>query len=79
MPPRIARLAGLGAFAASAALALLFLLLLYVTRPTARGGIDPTSAAVAWISLGGVFAALIAAHVIVGRRLLRVAQGPEPP
>ena len=49
MPPRIARLAGLGAFAACAGLALLFLFLVYVTRPTARGGIDMTNAVVTWI------------------------------
>ncbi len=75
MPPRIARLAGLGAFAACAGLALLFLALLYATRPTARGGIDLTNAIVTWISLGGVFAALIGAHVLIGRRLLAMSKG----
>lgn len=75
MPPRIARLAGLGAFAASAGLALLFLLLVYATRPTGRGGIDATNAVVTWISLAGVFAALIGAHVLIGRRLLAMSKG----
>jgi hypothetical protein len=75
MPPKVARLAGLGAFAASVGLALLFLLLLYLTRPTARGGIDSVNAAVTWIALGGVFLALIGAHVLIGRRLLDVAKG----
>jgi hypothetical protein len=75
MPPRIARLAGLGAFAASAGLALLFLFLLYVTRPNPRGGIDTTNAIVTWISLGGVFAALIGAHLLIGRRLLEMSKG----
>jgi hypothetical protein len=75
MPPRIARLAGLGAFAACAGLALLFLLLLYITRPTQRGGLDVTNAIVTWISLGGVFAALIGAHVLIGRRLLAMSKG----
>jgi hypothetical protein len=80
MSPRIARLAGLGAFAASAGLALLLLLLLYVSRPTSRGGIDSTQAVVTWISLTGTFAALIGAHIVIGRRLLRVARGaPELP
>jgi hypothetical protein len=80
MPPRIARLVGLGAFAASAGLALLFLLLLYVTRPNPRGGIDTTNAIVAWISLAGVFAALIGAHVLIGRRLLELSKGrPQLP
>ena len=65
MPPKIARLAGLGAFAAGGGLALLYTLLVYATRPTARGGIDSINAAVAWIALGGVFVALIGAHVVI--------------
>jgi hypothetical protein len=77
MPPKIARLAGLGAFAACAGLVLLYALLLYLTRPTLRGGIDPTNAVVTWIALGGVFAALIGAHVVIGRRLLEVAKGVQ--
>jgi hypothetical protein len=77
MPPKIARIAGLGAFAACAGFALLFLLLVYATRPTALGGIDAINAVVTWISLGGVFAALIGAHVVIGRRLLRLARGPD--
>jgi hypothetical protein len=79
MSPKIARLAGLGAFAASVGLALLLVLLLYVSRPTSRGGIDSTQAAVTWISLIGLFAALIGAHIVIGRRLLRGARGPELP
>ncbi|MDQ3997917.1 MAG: hypothetical protein M3303_12975 [Gemmatimonadota bacterium] len=80
MPPKIARLAGLGAFAACAGFALLYLLLVYLTRPTARGGIDSINAVVTWIALGGVFAALIGAHVLIGRRLLELARGaPRAP
>lgn len=80
MPPRIARLAGLGAFAACAGLLLLYLLLVYLTRPTSRGGIDIINAVVTWIALGGVFAALIGAHVLIGRRLLQLARGaPQLP
>lgn len=75
MPPRIARLAGFGAFAACGGLALLFLLLVYLTRPNPRGGIDTTNAIVTWISLAGVFAALIGAHVLIGRRLLAMSKG----
>jgi hypothetical protein len=75
MASRIARLAGLGAFAASGGLALLYLLLIYVTRPTARGGIDMINAVITWIALGGVIVALIAAHVLIGRRLLELASG----
>jgi hypothetical protein len=80
MPPKIARLAGLGAFSAGAGFALLYLLLIYLTRPTARGGIDSINAVVTWIALGGVFAALIGAHVLIGRRLLELARGaPRAP
>jgi hypothetical protein len=75
MPPRIARLAGLGAFAACGGLALLFVLLVYVTRPNPRGGIDTTNAIVTWISLAGVFAALIGVHLLIGRRLLAMSKG----
>ena len=75
MPPKIARLAGLGAYAACAGLALVYVLLVYLTRPTSRGGIDPINAMVTWISLGGVFAGLIGAHLLIGRRLLEVARG----
>jgi hypothetical protein len=73
MRTRIARLAGLGAFAAGGGLAVLYLLLIYVTRPTARGGIDMINAVVTWIALGGVIVALIGAHVLIGRRLLELA------
>lgn len=75
MPPKIARLAGLGAFGACAGLLALYLLLVYLTRPMSRGGIDIINAAVAWIALGGLFAALIIAHIVIGRQLLRLAKG----
>jgi hypothetical protein len=75
MPPRIAKLAGLGAFGACAGLLALYLAMLFLTRPLARGGIDFTNAVVAWISLGGLIAALIAVHVVIGRQLLLLAKG----
>jgi hypothetical protein len=75
MPPKIARLAGLGAFGACAGLLALYLVLVYVTLPTKRGGIDVVNAAVDWIALGGVFAALIIVHVVIGKRLLLLARG----
>ena len=77
MPPKIARLAGLGAFGACAGLLAFYLLLVYVTLPTKRGGIDVVNAAVDWIALGGVFAALIIVHVVIGKQLLRLAQGAD--
>ena len=77
MPPRIAKLAGLGAFGASAGLLALYLFLVYLTRPETLGGIDGTNAAVTWISLGGLFAALILLHVVIAKQLLRLARGAE--
>ena len=77
MPPRIARLAGLGAFGACAGLAALFVFLVFLTRPVRTGGIDAVNAAVAWIALGGLFLGLIAVHVVIGRQLLRLAQGAD--
>jgi hypothetical protein len=75
MPPKIARLAGLGAYGASAGLLALMALLFWGTRPPAEGGITPVLSAVTWISLAIVFAALIAVHVVLGRALLAVASG----
>ena len=77
MLPRIAKLAGLGAFGACACLLGLYLLLVFLTRPQSSGGIDIVNAVVAWIALGGLFAALIIVHVMIGRRLLRLAKGDQ--
>jgi hypothetical protein len=77
MPPRIAKLAGLGAFGACAGLLALFLGLVFLTRPMRGGGIDGINAAVTWIALGGLFAALIVAHVAIGKQLLRLARGAD--
>jgi hypothetical protein len=77
MPPKYARLAGLGAFGASAGLLALFALLVFLTRPARLGGIDTTNAIVAWISLGGLFVALILVHVMVGKKLLLLAKGSD--
>jgi hypothetical protein len=76
MPSKFAKLAGLGAFGASAGLLAIYLGLVFLTLPRPRGGIDPTNAAVAWIALGGLFAALIAVHVVIGRQLLKLAEKP---
>jgi hypothetical protein len=77
MPPRIARLAGLGAFGACAGLVALYALLAFVSRPTRTGGMNPTLAIVTWISLAGVFAALVIVHVVIGRQLMRLARGAD--
>ena len=78
MPPRIARLAALGAFGACAGMLALYGLLIYVTRHTALEGMTPTLAWVSWISLGIVFAALIVAHLAIGKQLMRIAKDEGP-
>jgi TRAP-type C4-dicarboxylate transport system permease small subunit len=75
MPPKIARLAGLGAFSACAAFVALFLYVAYISRHTLTGGMMPALSVVTWISLGIVVLALIGAHVAIGRQLLAVADG----
>jgi hypothetical protein len=77
MPPKIAKLAGLGAFGACAGLLGLYGLLVFITRPSPDGGIDPINAAVAWISLGGLILALVVIHVAIGKQLLRLARGAD--
>ena len=78
MPPRIARLAGLGAFAVSAVLIALIVLVVIWTRPGASSGLDGTERFLAWLGVAGVLLALVAVHVVIGRRLLAVARGiPE--
>jgi hypothetical protein len=77
MPPKIAKLAGLGAFGACAGLLAVYLGLIFLTRPLARGGIDATNASVAWIALGGLILALIVAHVVIGKQLLLLAKGKD--
>jgi hypothetical protein len=77
MENHFARFAGLGAFGASAGLLALFLLIAYVARPTTTGGMNAATAAVTWIALAGVFAALILVHVMLGHRLLTLSKGFE--
>jgi hypothetical protein len=78
MPPKIARLAGLGAFVASGAFVALFAYVAFISRHTITGGMMPALSAVSWISLGLVVLALIAAHVVIGRQLLYVGRGGGP-
>ena len=79
MPPKIARLAGLGAFAACAGFAALYLLLVFITRPTASSGLDGTLRFLSWFTVAGVILALLVAHVVIGRQLLTVARGESRP
>jgi len=74
MPPRFAKLAGLGAFGAIALFVALFALIAYVSFPRAGGGIDSIQAAVTWISIGVVIVALAALHIVLGRQLLELGR-----
>lgn len=79
MPPRIAKLAGLGAFAACAGIALIYGLFVFITRPTPSSGMDGTMRFIAWLSVAGVLLALIGVHFVFGRQLLAAARGEARP
>ena len=75
MPPKIARLAGLGAFAVCAGLAATYALFLYITRPSGSAGLDAPERFVAWFAVAGVLVALAVVHVAIGRQLMILARG----
>lgn len=75
MPPTIARLAGLGAFGACVGFLALFAYVAYLSAPSLTGGIMLALSEVTWISLLLVVLALIAAHVVIGRQLMHIANG----
>lgn len=75
MPPKIARLVGMGAYGACALFIALYVYVAYLARHTATGGMMPALSAVTWISLALVLASLIAVHVVLGKQLLRLAEG----
>lgn len=80
MPPKVARLAGMGAFAACGGIAALYALFLYITRPTGFAGMDGTLRFISWFSVAGVLLALLLVHVVLGRQLLALATGePQRP
>ena len=79
MPPKLARLAGLGAFAVSVVLLALIVLFIVWTWPSSSSGLDATERFLSWFGVAGVLLALIGVHVVLGRRLLAVARGtPQP-
>ena len=78
MPPKIARLAGLGAFGACAGMLALFALIVFGTRDTATGGMDSTLSFVTWLSLAVVFVALIIVHVAIGKQLMHLGKNGGP-
>ena len=75
MPPKVAKLAGLGAFGACAGFIALFAYVAFISRHTPTGGMTPALSAVSWISIGLVVLALIGVHIMLGKRLLHLAQG----
>ncbi|MEO7455865.1 MAG: hypothetical protein ABIY52_06360 [Gemmatimonadaceae bacterium] len=77
MPPKIARLAGLGAFGACAGIAALYALFVFITRPTGFSGMDGTLRFISWFTVAGVLLALLGVHVVLGRQLMALAKG-EP-
>jgi hypothetical protein len=79
LPPNIAKLAGLGAYGACAGLLGVYAIVIFLTRPLALNGLDRTNAAVAWIAVGGLTLALIIVHVVIGRQLLKYADGRREP
>lgn len=78
MPPKIARLAGLGAFGACVGFIAIYAFVIYLSRHTATGGMMPALSAVAWISIGLVVLALIAVHVAIGKQLMYIGKGGGP-
>ena len=78
MPPKIARLAGLGAFGACVGFLALFALLAYASRHTVTGGMLTSMSVVTWISVGLVIVALLVVHVAICLQLLYIGSGGGP-
>lgn len=66
-----ARLAAFGALAVSAGTFALWLLTVFISRPSAAGGIDSTHFILSAIIVGMICAAVIAVHLVFARQLLR--------
>ena len=78
MPPRFARLAGLGAYGACALFIVIFAYVAFISRHTPRGGMMPVLSVVTWISVGLVVISLIAVHIAIAKQLLYIAAGGGP-
>ena len=75
MPPKFAKLAGLGAYGACAGMVALFAVLVLGTRTAPGDGMTPVLSWVSWISLAVVFAALIGVHILIARQLMHIGNG----
>jgi hypothetical protein len=78
MPPRYARLAGLGAYGACALFVVIYLYVAWLSRHTATGGMMPALSVVTWISVALVVIGLIAVHVAIAKQLLYIANRGGP-
>ena len=74
MPPKFAKLAGLGAFGAIVFFLALYALVVKITIPGHSSGIDGIQSIVTWISVGIVILALGALHAVIGRQLLSIGK-----
>jgi hypothetical protein len=77
MPPKFAKLAGLGALGAIALFVALYALIIKITVPGRSSGIDATQSVVTWIAVGLVILALAGLHVVIGRQLLDIGKGHD--
>ena len=75
MPPKIAKLAGLGAFGACLGIAGVYALFVFITLPGGSPGLDPTLRFLSWFTVAGVILAVLGIHVMLGRRLLALSKG----
>ena len=69
LPARFHLLAALGALGATGGFALIYALVVWVSRPSKTGGMDPTQSYITWIAVGGLVVALIAVHVVFAQQL----------
>ena len=77
MPPKIAKLAGLGALGAIVLFLALYAFIIKLSSPGHYSGIDVTLGVVTWISIGLVVLALAGLHVVIGRQLLSLGKSGE--
>lgn len=78
MPPRIAKLAGLGAFGACGGIVAVYALFLYGTSASGSPGLDSPERFLSQFTVGGLLLAVVGVHVILARRLMALSRGtPE--
>ncbi len=78
MPPKFARLAGLGAFGVIGFFVLLYVLVIWTTLPSSNSGMTTTLDVVTWIAIGCIIGAIVVVHLVVARQLLHIGRGGGP-